>query len=255
MESLMLYIEKKTPPQKYQKAAAEIKSSPAWHSIPEGDTKAVREQFDLLPKPEIRDSLLAEQHHICAYCMKRIRNSEGNETVHMTIEHRIPLSKDKERALDYNNFLGVCMGGKDVNGPRNRVLCCDASKGNEESLTVNPLDQNMMRYIAYKSDGTIYCLETAGDIAETINNDFNKILLLNGKGGGDTATGLVKGRRDAYRQARKICEDLAKAGRLTSKQIGKQIQKIQQMEVYPEFAGTILFVLERKRRQLVSQGK
>ena len=120
---------------------------------------------------------------------------------------------------------------------------------------MNPLDQNMMRYIAYKSDGTIYCLETAGDIAETINNDFNKILLLNGKGGGDTATGLVKGRRDAYRQARKICEDLAKAGRLTSKQIGKQIQKIQQMEVYPEFAGTILFVLERKRRQLVSQGK
>ena len=251
----MMYIKKKTPPQAVRKAVAAIKRSQDWKSIPEDDTKAIRDQFDLLPKSEIRDALLEEQHYICAYCMKRIRNSDGFEMVHMTIEHFVPLSKDKERALDYNNYLGVCMGGKDVDGPSDRLLCCDASKGNEEGLTVNPLDESMMEYIAYKSDGTIYCLETAGDLTEQINDDLNKVLLLNGKLGQDTATGLVKGRRDAYLQARGIYERLAKKDRLTSAQISKKIREIEQMEKYPEFVGTILFFLKRKYKQLVRHEK
>lgn len=250
----MLYIKKNTPPQEYQTAVAAIKSSPNWSSIPNDDTRAIRAQFDSLPKSAIRDALLAEQHHICAYCMKRIQNSK-DETVHMSIEHWIPLSKDKERALDYRNFLGVCMGGKDVDGPSNRILCCDASKDDEASLMVNPLDKVMMQYIAYLPDGRIYCLETAGDLQKPITHDLDNVLMLNGKDGKDTATELLKGRRDAYRQARGMYEKLAKQGRLTSVRIGKMIREIEQKEVYPEFAGTILFFLERKRKQLVNQGK
>ena len=253
----MLYIEKKTPPQSYQKAVAEIKSAPAWRSIQDGDTRAIRSQFDLLPKSEIRDALLAEQHYLCAYCMKRIRNNvEGTEVVHMTIEHWFPLSQDKERALDYKNFLGVCKGGADTAGPKSRILCCDASKEDTAKLTVTPLNRAMMLYIAYKSDGTIYCLPTAdADVAKAINNDLNQVLQLNGSKGQDTATGLVKGRRDAYRQAQKIYKDLSERGRLTSVQISKKIREIKQLDEYPEFAGTILFFLERKQKALKNQGK
>lgn len=252
----MLYIEKHAPPQAYRRAAAKIKGSPAWRSIRDCDTKAIRSQFDLLPKSEIRDSLLVEQHYICAYCMKRIRNNEdGTEAVHMTIEHRFPLSQDKERALDYNNFLGVCMGGADVASPRNRILCCDASKQDEDNLTVDPLDKDMMQYIAYKLDGTIYCLPSAGQRAKQIERDLNEILHLNGKNGQDTATGLIKGRKDAYQKARSLYANLSKRKQLTSSRIDSLIRKIEHMDEYPEFAGTILFVLKRKRKQLESQGK
>lgn len=253
----MLYIEKKAPPQAYQNVVAMIKRAPTWRSIHDGDTRAIRDQFDLLPKSEIRDALLAEQHYLCAYCMKRIRNNDdSSELVHMNIEHWFPLSRDKERALDYKNFLGVCKGGADVDGPRNRVLCCDASKEDEASLTVNPLDKSMMQYIAYKKDGTIYCLETAGsDVVNSIEHDLNDVLRLNGKAGQDTATRLKKGRRDAYRQVEKRFIELANRGKLTSAQISKMIHVIEQKDEYPEFAGTILFFLERKRKTLVSQGK
>lgn len=254
----MLYIEKKAPPQSYQKAVAEIKSSAIWRSIHDGDTAAIRSQFDLLPKSEIRDALLAEQHSLCAYCMKRIRNhKDGSKAVHMTIEHWFPLSHDKERALDYKNFLGVCKGGADVAGPRGRILCCDASKGETVNITVNPLDKAMMQQIAYKKDGTIYCLPTADSkIAEAIDHDLREVLRLNGNDAGqDTATGLVKGRRDAYKQAQNIYKNLSARGRLTSVQISKKIREIKQLEEYPEFAGTILFFLERKRKALISQGK
>lgn len=253
----MLYIEKKTPPQAYLTAVAKIKSTPGWRSIHDGNTRAVREQFDLLPKSEIRNALLAEQHHLCAYCMKRIRTSDDEDSdVHMSIEHWLPLSRDKEHALDYNNFLGVCKGGADVDGPRNRILCCDASKGDETSLVVNPLNKEMMKHIAYRKDGTIYCLPTASpDAAKSINHDLNEVLRLNGKASQDTATGLMKGRRDAYKQAQRMYTALAEQGRLTSAHVGKMIRKIKQMDEYPEFAGTIIFFLERKRRQLESQGK
>ena len=242
----MRYIEKKASPAAYQHAVSAIKGDPTWRTIRCGDTQAIRTQFDRLPKSEIRDALLTEQHYLCAYCMKRIRNEE----LHMSIEHWFPLSQDKELALDYKNFLGVCKGGTDVEGPRNRVLCCDASKGDTTNLTVNPLDKDMMQHIAFRKDGSIYCLPSAGSNVELINRDLNEILQLNGKAGQDTATELLKGRRDAYKQAQKIITRLAGQGQLTSTQISKKIQKIVCQDKYPEFAGTILFFLERKRKQL-----
>lgn len=253
----MLYIEKNAPPQAYLNSVAKIKGSPIWRSIQDGDTAAIREQFDLLPKQEIRKGLLEEQHCLCAYCMKRISNNDDNsEAVHMNIEHRVPLSQDKEHALDYKNFLGVCEGGKDVDGSKNRILCCDASKGDTANLTVDPLDKDMMQYIAYKSDGTIYCLSTAGPLLiEKIERDLNEVLQLNGRKGQDTATRLVKGRRDAYKIAKSMYENLSKRKQLTSDGIGKIIREIKKLDRYPEFAGTMLFVLEGKRKHLISQGK
>lgn len=106
----MIYIKKEKPSQCIIDKVNEIKRSPEWKNILPENTKAIREQFDLLPKEEIRKCLLKEQHYLCAYCMKRIEN-EGK---HTTIEHWHPLSKYKDEALDYANMLGVCDGGKRV---------------------------------------------------------------------------------------------------------------------------------------------
>lgn len=256
----MLYIEKANVPVRVNHALAQIKSTPEWRATPSGDTVALRAQFDTLPKSDIRAALLQEQHGLCAYCMKRIKNEE----LHMTIEHWIPLSKNKEKALDYNNFLGVCKGGADVLTRERRILCCDGSKGDEDQIVINPLDRGMMEQIAYYKDGTIYFMPSPdwdAAAAEQIKKDMNGTLHLNGmkdQAGNliaDTSTGLLKGRRDAYHQACAIITRLAKSGSLTSKRLKKEIRKIQAQAVLPEFAGTILFFLNRKYKFLVNQGK
>lgn len=76
-----------------QQKIAEIKSSPQWRAIPEGDTKSIRSYFDCLNKETIRTALLEEQHGLCAYCMRRIEN-KGAST---TIEHWIPLSWKRDQ--------------------------------------------------------------------------------------------------------------------------------------------------------------
>ena len=71
----MLYIEKGDSPIEMRHRVAEIKSSPVWRKIPATDTDTIRKEgFDKLPKDEIRQNLLDEQHYLCAYCMKRIEN-------------------------------------------------------------------------------------------------------------------------------------------------------------------------------------
>lgn len=96
----MLYIEKQQPDKELLARIAEVKSSSEWKQVNDDDTKGIRECFDKLPKDVLRQSILKEQHHLCAYCMKRINDSP----LHTTIEHWYPLSKDKNSALDYNNM-------------------------------------------------------------------------------------------------------------------------------------------------------
>ena len=254
----MMYIKKKRPPHQYIRAVARIRSSPAWKAIVGGDTKAIRSQFDLLPKEDIRESLLVEQHFLCAYCMKRIRN----DALHMTIEHWTPLSYDKERALDYQNFLGVCKGGADlgVSESGKRVLCCDASKGNDVSLTVDPLNLQMMQLITFDRTGLISCKAHPRIDTDAINHDLNEVLKLNGallSDGSriDTSTELVKGRRDAVQAVQKIYIALDRKGKLTSAQLGRIINRMIGQIEFPEFMGVILFFLERKKRSLEKQGK
>ena len=79
----MLYIQKKSPPGKMMRKVGEIKSSQEWKNIRPDDTKGIRAAFDSLPKEEIRQCLLEEQHYLCAYCMRRIEN-DGLRT---SIEH------------------------------------------------------------------------------------------------------------------------------------------------------------------------
>ncbi|MCI9135134.1 MAG: hypothetical protein HFI31_13270 [Lachnospiraceae bacterium] len=262
----MIWIKKGETPPSVERAATEMKSTPEWRQTSQTDAQAIRRNwFDQLPKEEIRSALLQEQHFLCFYCMKRI----ANDGQHTTIEHIIPLSKDKEKALDYKNMAAVCRGGADVRSPeeedrKRRVLCCDGSKGDEEELTISPYSERMMEKICYYRDGRIYfdSFEWNEESAEAIWRDLNETLCLNGKVKRqdgtvveDTATQLVKGRKDAYKQANAIIMRMEKKGRLTSVQLQKEIARIQEAEKRVEFAGVILFVLKRKQRILKSQGK
>ena len=141
----MLYIEKERMPAVALDKVNDIKRSHEWKSIQDGNTNAIRVQFDMLPKGQIRESLIKEQHGLCAYCMKRIHNDSKSTT----IEHFIPLSKDKDKALDYSNMLAVCDGGKNTSVEGKKILCCDACKKDEDEMTINPLNKYMMDKICF----------------------------------------------------------------------------------------------------------
>ncbi len=249
----MLYISKKTPPGDMVRKVSEIKSSEKWKRILPGDTKAVRDAFDELPKERIRKSLLEEQRYLCAYCMRPI----SNDPLRTSTEHLYPLSKDKDLALDYRNMLAVCDGGENCmprteGHTRTKILCCDASKGNDAEMTISPLNAAQMSRIAYDTEGFI--LTEPED--QTLNQDMEKILVLNGirengKLKMDTATQLVKGRRDAYLSYKNNLERLKRNGKYTSNSIGKIIQKLEQAAQGQPFAGVLLYFYRKKYQSLL----
>lgn len=134
------------------------------------------EQMDKGVKDELLNRLLAEQGHICAYCMRRIPETRtlpiGVKPA--TIEHWIPQNpengKDIGQGLDYRNMFAVCSGNRgcgDKNG-----LTCDAHRGNAP-IKVNPCDANTLRGITYTSDGRIRSSD------QIIDEDLNSRLNLN----------------------------------------------------------------------------
>jgi uncharacterized protein (TIGR02646 family) len=248
----MLYIRKNMPPKKLTRRINEIKSSQEWKEIKDGDTKNIRAVFDQLPKEEIRQSLLEEQHYLCAYCMRKIKNN-GQTT---TIEHLHSLSKNKEEALEYKNMLGVCDGGRNWKGNGKRILCCDACKADEDELSISPLNKQQMDILIYDKSGFIKTRSKN----EALEKDINETLCLNGlwKNGqfiADTATGLVKGRKDTYLIYERWIKKQDHKGKCTSSNIMKKIRQIENAEQRPEFAGVLLYFLNKKYDQLVKQGK
>lgn len=256
----MLYIEKKEEPRVMRTKVAQIKSSPEWKRIEVGDTYALRKKFDELPKAEVRQALLEEQHYLCAYCMKRI----GNEELHTTIEHWLPLSKDKDNALSYRNFLAVCKGGADVSGnTKGRILCCDASKDDRE-IRIDPLDQEMMSHIVYDNEGGIVFKPKSPsgrwmtDDIKRINADINDVLCLNGRvnkygSRDDTTTCVVKGRKDAWDAGKQIIERLKRKESYSVGRIKKEIAHLQEAPEREPFVAVTIYYLQRACRKLEAQ--
>lgn len=112
-------------------------------------------------KDRIRNQLLNEQGHICAYCMCRIpRDDIDPEIAPVIIEHLIARNpkngRDVGQGLDYNNFLAVCHGNRGVRGTRKiNDLICDAHRENREFRKINPLDASTLESIYYSLDGLI----------------------------------------------------------------------------------------------------
>jgi len=246
----MIYVQKEGLPSSIEQEIIEIRKSANWKSIEEEDTDAIRNVFDnIFPKDRVKQILVYEQHGLCAYCMRRIRND-----YHSRVEHWYPLKKSKEKSISYDNMLGVCDGGTGIHGNRGRMLCCDAQKG-EDEITVSPLNKIQMDKIAYKPDGVMYTEPKDKDMEKDINN----ILGLNGvkKSDGtrrDTATELLKGRKDAYDRARKLIHRMNVEGKCTSTNVEKLIRNIENQEEYEEYVGVKLFYLKKKLQSLIKQG-
>lgn len=96
-------------------------------------------------KGQLRESLLKEQGHLCAYCMRRIHGVND-----VKIEHFVPRTQENE--LQYHNLLAVCKGGE---GEPYFAQCCDTKKGNRP-IFINPLSRTDMSRIYYSNSGKIH---------------------------------------------------------------------------------------------------
>lgn len=246
----MIYITKEGIPNELNGKIIKIQKSTRWKNIDEYDTNAIRQVFDNeFPKNEMKKILISEQKGLCAYCMRRIHVNS-----HSRIEHYIPLSRNKEKAIDYTNLLGVCDGGESIEGKLGHSLCCDANK-KEEMITINPLNEKHMELIAYKPDGTIYTKPKD----DALEKDINETLMLNGtrnKDGSvlDTATELLKGRRDAYERASRIMKRLNREGKCTSLSISRIIDNLSSQAELDEYVGVMLYYLKKKYISLIRRG-
>ena len=244
----MLYIEKKGPDVNVRVEISRVKRDCHWDDTDKDDAQLVRSCFDTLDKTIIKAQLLKEQHGLCAYCMKRIRNNN-----HMVIEHLVPVQQSGADALSYFNMLGCCEGGRLVTvvSPNEKILCCDAAKGNQ-LLHLSPLDKIQMQMIRYDRNGRIF---TSSKDKE-MEHDINEVLHLNGivdKATGnmiDTSTCLVKGRKDVYDSFCRFIEGLSKKNKLTKAVLEKKVKELECAEEYMEYVGVWLFFLKRKIRAI-----
>ncbi|MCD7826027.1 MAG: TIGR02646 family protein [Clostridiaceae bacterium] len=146
-----------------------------------------KEAYDALSNPlkaQVRESLMSEQGHLCAYCMRRIPDErileEDTDQSDVYIEHWQAISAARKtgenKGLDYNNMLAVCSGNEkalEATGKRKkRYFTCDKKRGNA-SLKINPLDVSTLETIYYLSDGTIKSTD------EEIEKDIDIKLNLN----------------------------------------------------------------------------
>ena len=246
----MLYIAKEGLPDDLNRKIIELRKSEEWKNINEDDTDAIRKVFDTeFPKNEVKEILLHEQHGICAYCMRRIRMDS-----HSRVEHLVPLSKHKDKAIDYMNMLGVCDGGEKVTDNQGHILCCDAHK-KETEIELSPLNKVQMDKIAYDKDGRIFTEPKDADMETAIND----VLLLNGiqkKDGTvrDTSTELLKSRRDAYARARRMMNTLNVKGKCTSAVIKKLMEELHNSVEREEYVGVKLYYFRKKYNSLLRRG-
>ncbi|MCR5346685.1 MAG: hypothetical protein K6E38_02830 [Fretibacterium sp.] len=240
----MLYIRKSPPSKEAADNISRVKTERKY-LLDRQDPQAARRAFDSLDKSKIRKSLIREQHGLCGYCMRRIGDAGST-----TIEHRAPVDKNLDRVLDYENMIGVCDGGRTADKedwPEGRhILCCDASKGDRE-ITIDPYDKNHMDKIRYSEKGRIYTYPED----KVLERDINDVLHLNGLDGLDTSTGLLRARREAYRSY--VRGMRRQGGKVSRAYIEGRIKAIESQEIYPAFAGVILFFLKRKLRELTQK--
>lgn len=240
----MIYIEKEPTPKQIEQNIIQIEKTPGWKEIEDDDAEGIRSYFDQLNKDDIREALLKEQHGLCGYCMRRIKNNNS-----MIIEHFKPI-RHKRDALNYRNWLGCCDGGRGRVEKNQGCLCCDAAKENNE-ITLCTWDKDVMDRIRYSSDGRIVISPDNEDLRRDINEalHLNGIIDKNGKMKFDTATQLVAGRKATYKNYMNIMKRIDsnnKSRERIQSEVKRIIRKIENSDPYPEYAGGLLYFLKRR---------
>lgn len=257
----MIYIKKGLPLPSISQKAAEIRRRMQWKDLDLNAlldkeeaakyTNILRSMFDEFSKDDLRTTILREQHYLCAYCMRRIHD-DGKST---RIEHWYPLNKNKQAAIDYQNFLGVCRGLDYQN--QQTHPCCDNSKSGD-IITLDPRDQRMMAQICYESDGRIY-FRKSNNWTELQTAQFQKeldeILMLNGDDplqSCETNSRFTSGcselksqRRAAYRGCSNSLRRLYARNAATTTTIQKIVKKLESKTVYDEYVGVMIFYYKR----------
>ena len=133
-------------------------------------------------------------------------------------------------------MLGVCSGNSASAGAYEN-LTCDRHRGNT-ALTVNPLDENTVRKIKYKSDGTIY----SDDMA--IETDLNETLNLNSR-----ASYLKENRKAALDAVKRELASRYPDKEIPKAQLEKMLTQLQTMRsgsYATEFAGAPIWYLKQR---------
>ena len=169
----MIMIVKITAPQGIIDLKTKLVSQ---HLTPEQEYKKLKGPL----KNTVRESLMKEQGHLCAYCMCEIPDGRvaGTKIPGVTLEHYIARNNRSSSTVtgtglgvDYNNLLAVCSGGRVPRGTYNdNELTCDASRGNKP-LSVDPLDESTLATIYYKQNGEIAAKDSTieDDLVNTLN--------------------------------------------------------------------------------------
>lgn len=269
----MIYIRKKRTPQFIKDKRAEVINTPDSgykEIVLPKDSKQLRNLFGQMVSVELRRLLCEEQHGLCAYCMRKIvpqKHEEKDEEAR--VEHYVPLSKSKELALDYNNFLGVCYGGnKDIRVEGVPfVACCDAYRG-EKDLTINPWNKRQMEAIAYRRDGFMFVKKNIGldaELVQDMQDDINDVLHLNGEVDekdnviNDTTSRLVTTRQKIHDSVDSQIKRWKKKGCLTSvflkEEIDELYKQLQDDNDAEPFIGARIYYMEKEYKNLRRRGK
>ncbi len=116
-------------------------------------------------KDDIRTALLAEQGHVCAYCMQRISEDK------MKVEHWASQNQHPDKQLSYLNMLACCKG---LEGEKQKFQTCDSKKANQP-LKYSPAQpqHRINDRVYYLSNGIIKSKE------DDFNQQLNTVLNLN----------------------------------------------------------------------------
>lgn len=197
------------------------------------DTTFCYESLQGESKRKILEALLAEQGHLCAYCMCRI----GTDGHPATIEHLIPQhptdsAVNGELSLAYHNLVAVCDGRGGAT--------CDKSRGNAP-LTVDPTKRHTLETIYYHRDGRIDAKD------EFVQRDIQITLGLN-----NARTNLCANRFESMRAIEKVVSSTIKRRRIEDNRSAKKmiclkiLKKFEsQTDMKDEYLGAKLFVARR----------
>lgn len=229
----MIYIQKKSEPDLFLQYRYQ--------------TDARFDDMDSDVKRQLRESLLSEQGHLCAYCMCRIRGVNDVKIEHFE-------ARTLENELQYHNLLAVCKGGE-----RSPAVAqsCDTKKGNRP-IFINPLSKSDMSRIYYTNSGEVHSFDTTKFEFEyrdstgryhrgytTPDQDIEDGLNLNYENGAP-----MMGRRVALRKFQQLLHPYKDKKR--KRVFLEKMQRLysEQTEYMEPYVGILLWYIDKKLRQL-----
>lgn len=210
--------------------------------------KAANAYYGGCNKADIRDRLLEEQGHLCAYCMRRIYKDT------MKIEHWYPEDRLTDReCLDYSNMLGCCPGHNEGDSGRNDT--CDTHKGNT-IIAIDPRNPDHISRIRYSSkNGRISADDDSISVRHygekgilyedktTLQKDIDETLNLN-----EDSHYLMQNRKEVLDEVKRFLSKKKREGNWTAKDIKKMIQNYEQIDAdgrKKPYAGIVVWYLKK----------